>query len=104
MYRLIAQLIPIAAVSMAVSIALPDQHMLIWTYRPAWILKASCFTMEVDTLFQQWLHQHYPLKAEHVMNRIRDCQGGKSYRAGPQRMTGQSVFAELLHQRYQLMF
>jgi DNA repair photolyase len=57
---------------------------------------------ELKELFQQWLHEHQPLKAEHVMNRIRDCRGGKEYQAEfGTRMSGEGIFADLLRQRYQ---
>ena len=57
---------------------------------------------ELKELFQQWLHEHEPLKAEHVMNRIRDCRGGKEYQAEfGTRMSGEGIFADLLRQRYQ---
>lgn len=57
---------------------------------------------ELKELFQQWLREHHPLKAEHVMNRIRDCRGGKEYQSGfGTRMSGEGVFADLLRQRYQ---
>lgn len=58
---------------------------------------------ELKTLFQEWLHNHYPLKAEHVMNRVRDMRGGKEYQAGfGQRMTGTGEFATLISQRFRL--
>ena len=57
---------------------------------------------ELKELFQQWLHEHQSLKAEHVMNRIRDCRGGKEYQAEfGKRMSGEGIFADLLRQRYQ---
>lgn len=56
---------------------------------------------EVKTLFQDWLQVHAPLSAEHVMNRMRDCRGGKDYDARfGARMRGQGVFAELLAKRF----
>ena len=59
--------------------------------------------LEVSELFQQWLHEHYPLKAEHVMTRIRDTRGGKDYdsRFG-RRMRGSGAFAEMIAQRFAL--
>jgi DNA repair photolyase len=57
---------------------------------------------ELKELFQQWLHEHEPLKADHVMNRIRDCRGGKEYQSEfGSRMSGEGIFADLLRQRYQ---
>jgi DNA repair photolyase len=60
--------------------------------------------MEVAELFEEWLHRHYPLKAEHIMNRIRDSRGGKDYDPSfHQRMTGNGHFAQLIKQRFQLI-
>lgn len=59
--------------------------------------------LEVAELFEEWLDQHYPLKAEHVMNRIRDSRGGKAYDADfAQRQTGSGQYAGLLGQRFRL--
>lgn len=56
---------------------------------------------EVKDLFRDWLAQHRPLAAEHVMNRLRDCRGGRDYDARfGTRMRGEGVFAELLAQRF----
>lgn len=58
---------------------------------------------EVKELFQNWLQAHYPLKAEHVMNIIRNLRGGKSYSARfGERMTGTGEYATLIAQRFQL--
>jgi len=59
--------------------------------------------LEVSELFQQWLHTHYPLKAEHVMTRVRDTRGGKDYdsRFG-ERFRGTGAFAEIIGQRFKL--
>jgi DNA repair photolyase len=58
---------------------------------------------EIRDLFVEWLHEHYPLKAEHVMARIRDSHRGKDYdsRFG-ERMSGTGVFAELIAKRFAL--
>ena len=56
---------------------------------------------EVGPLFREWLEEHYPLKAEHVMNRVRDMRGGRDYRSEwGTRMRGEGVFAELLAKRH----
>ena len=59
--------------------------------------------LEVSELFQQWLHTHYPLKAEHVMTRVRDTRGGKDYdsRFG-ERFRGTGAFADIIAQRFKL--
>lgn len=59
--------------------------------------------LEVAELFQQWLQQHYPMKAERIMQRMRDCRQGRVYAAGfGQRMTGSGEFAELIGKRFSL--
>lgn len=59
--------------------------------------------LEIKELFQQWLQEHYPLKAEHVMNRVRDLRGGREYRAEfGERMRGSGQYAELVAQRFAL--
>ena len=59
--------------------------------------------LEVSELFQQWLHTHYPLKAAHVMTRVRDTRGGKDYdsRFG-ERFRGTGAFADIIAQRFKL--
>lgn len=60
--------------------------------------------LEVADLFQEWLRQHYPLKAEHVMNRVRDARGGKVYDAAfHQRLRGDGSYADLIAQRFRLI-
>jgi DNA repair photolyase len=58
---------------------------------------------EVKELFREWLAEHEPTKAAHVMQRIQDSRGGKDYDAEfGARMRGTGVYAELLAQRFQL--
>jgi DNA repair photolyase len=59
--------------------------------------------LEVSELFQQWLQEHYPLKAAHVMTRVRDTRGGKDYdsRFGV-RLSGSGAFADIIAQRFAL--
>jgi DNA repair photolyase len=60
--------------------------------------------LEVVELFEEWLRRHYPLKAEHVMNLIRQCRGGKAYDPSfHQRLTGAGAYADLLGQRFRLI-
>jgi len=56
---------------------------------------------EVRPLFQQWLAQHFPQRAERVMARVRDMRGGRDNdpRFG-HRMAGQGVWGELMRQRF----
>lgn len=56
---------------------------------------------EVNPLFQQWLHTHFPDRLERVMGRLRDMRGGKDYDASyGTRMRGEGIWAELIRQRY----
>jgi len=58
---------------------------------------------EVKDLFRGWLERHHPLRAEHVMARIRDLRGGKANdpRFGL-RMTGEGQYARLVAQRFEV--
>ncbi len=59
---------------------------------------------EVRDIFYAWLQQHYPLRAEHIMNRIRDMRGGKAYDATfGKRMRGTGIFSELISKRFSLV-
>jgi DNA repair photolyase len=56
---------------------------------------------ELKDLFKDWLAVHYPLKAEHVMNRMREMRGGREN--DPEfgsRFRGNGLLAELLAQRF----
>ncbi len=56
---------------------------------------------EVSALFQEWLREHYPMRAAHVMNLVRAMRGGKAYDADfRQRMSGSGVHADMLRQRF----
>ncbi len=57
--------------------------------------------LELDELFQDWLQRHFPQRADHVMNRIRDLRGGKSYDSQfGKRMTGTGPYSDLIRQRF----
>lgn len=58
---------------------------------------------ELTTLFTDWLQQHYPLKAQHVLSLIQQSRGGKTYQSDfGKRMRGEGVFADLLANRFKL--
>lgn len=58
---------------------------------------------ELKDLFKDWLAVHYPLKAEHVMSRVREMRAGRENDAGfGSRFRGEGLFAELLVKRFQL--
>ena len=60
---------------------------------------------ELKDMFRDWLAQHEPLKAEHVMNRLRDCRGGEDNDARfGARMRGTGIYAELLRKRFKLAY
>ena len=58
---------------------------------------------EIKDLFREWLEEHYPQRAAHVMSLIRDMRGGRDYdpRFGF-RMRGTGPYAELLRERFRL--
>ncbi|MCR6652735.1 MAG: PA0069 family radical SAM protein [Cellvibrionaceae bacterium] len=56
---------------------------------------------EVNPLFQQWLETHFPLRAEKVMNCIRDMRGGRENDPNfGSRMRGEGIYADLIRQRF----
>ena len=56
---------------------------------------------EVKPLFEEWLANHYPLKAKRVMDAIIDTRGGKAYQsAWHQRMVGTGPIAQLIKSRF----
>lgn len=60
---------------------------------------------ELQHLFVDWLYQHFPLRAGHVVKRIEDMRGGRLYQSRfGERMRGQGIFAELLAQRFNLAY
>ncbi len=58
---------------------------------------------EVKDLFRDWLAQHYPLRAEHVMSLVQQVRGGRDNDpAFGSRMRGQGQFADLIARRFAL--
>jgi DNA repair photolyase len=59
--------------------------------------------LEIRELFEEWLAEHYPQRAAHVMSLIRQSRGGRDYdnRFG-HRMRGTGQFADLLSRRFQV--
>jgi DNA repair photolyase len=58
---------------------------------------------EVKDLFREWLAQHYPQRANHVMSLVRDARGGRDNDPNfGTRMKGTGPYAELLRTRFQL--
>lgn len=57
--------------------------------------------LEVAPLFEEWLRTHYPLKADHVMTRVRDTRGGAVYQHQfAQRMRGSGEYAAIIERRF----
>ena len=59
-----------------------------------------CLPFEVKTLFAEWLEQHFPQRAGHVMSIIRQMRGGKDNDPNfGSRMRGEGEFANLLKKK-----
>jgi hypothetical protein len=58
---------------------------------------------DVKDLFREWLAEHYPQRAQHVMSIIQSIRGGRDNdpRFGT-RMRGEGPFADLLRNRFKL--
>jgi DNA repair photolyase len=58
---------------------------------------------EVAGLFEAWLREHYPQRADHVLNLIRELRGGKlnDPRFG-HRMRGQGAYADMIAARFRV--
>jgi DNA repair photolyase len=55
----------------------------------------------VKDLFQTWLEEHYPLRKQKVLNRIRDVRGGTLYNAEfGSRMSGEGEYAAQIAQLF----
>ncbi len=58
---------------------------------------------EVSPLVQEWLAEHYPDRAERIMNRMREMHGGKDYDARwHRRMRGEGPYAEMIACRFEV--
>jgi DNA repair photolyase len=59
--------------------------------------------LEIKDLFQEWLTAHFPAKARHVLDLIRDMRHGQLYESSfGQRMKGSGPYADLLRRRFQI--
>jgi len=101
--------IPVTVLVAPVIPALTDQELekLLAAAREAGATSARMVMLrlpwEVAGLFEAWLQEHFPERAQHVMARVRDLHGGKACddRFG-RRMTGSGVFAQLIARRFQV--
>lgn len=59
--------------------------------------------LELEELFREWLEAHVPQRARHVLSRLQDIHGGKSYRSSfGLRQAGSGPYADMIHQRFRL--
>jgi DNA repair photolyase len=59
--------------------------------------------LEIKDLFREWLEEHVPDKAKHVMSLVRSMRGGKDYDSNwNTRMTGVGPYAQLMAQRFHI--
>jgi len=58
---------------------------------------------ELKTLFKEWLAEHYPQRAEHVMSIVRQMRGGRENDPSfGTRMSGTGNYAELMQKRFDI--
>jgi DNA repair photolyase len=58
---------------------------------------------EVKDLFKEWLAQHYPQRAAHVMSLVRDARNGRENDPNfGSRMRGTGPYAELIRTRFKV--
>lgn len=59
--------------------------------------------LEIEELFTGWLSEHFPERANHVMNVIRSTRGGKAYQSAfGKRMVGEGPIADIIRQRFKV--
>ena len=59
--------------------------------------------LEVSKLFQDWLTDHYPNRANGILAKLRDMHGGQDYRADwGKRMRGEGTYAKLISNRFNI--
>lgn len=57
--------------------------------------------LELSELMEQWLLEHYPDKARHVLSLVKQSRNGKTYDSTfGNRMRGEGAYAEMIHQRF----
>jgi DNA repair photolyase len=56
---------------------------------------------EIGELFTEWLHEHFPDRAHHVLELVRQTRGGELYRSEfGVRMRGTGAYAQMLERRF----
>lgn len=101
--------IPVRVMVSPVVPALTDHELeaILTASRDAGAVAASSIVLrlprEVSGLFQDWLKNAFPDRADRIMGRVRELHGGKDYDpAFGNRMRGQGKWADLIRQRVQL--
>lgn len=99
--------VPVSVLFAPVIPALNDVHMesILEQAKSAGACRAAYILLrlplEIRDLFFEWLQQHYPLRANHVVSLLRQSRGGDDYdRRFGHRMRGTGTFADLLEQRF----
>ena len=58
---------------------------------------------ELKAVFKEWLAEHYPQRAEHVMSIVRQMRGGRENDPSfGSRMSGTGNYAELMEKRFDI--
>ena len=58
---------------------------------------------EMEILFADWLREKFPLKAEHILNRIKEMHDGKLYQSKfGKRMRGSGEYAKMIENRFRI--
>jgi DNA repair photolyase len=58
---------------------------------------------ELKTLFVEWLAENFPLKAEHILNRVKEMHGVGLYQSQyGKRMRGSGEYAKMLENRFRI--
>jgi DNA repair photolyase len=101
--------IPVGVMVAPVIPALTDAEMesIIETARNAGAAAAGYILLrlprEIAGLFEEWLAEHAPLKAERALALVRQARGGRPYESAfGRRMTGTGHYAEMLATRFRL--
>lgn len=59
--------------------------------------------LEVSPLFQEWLKEHFPMRSERIMARLREMHDGKDYSAEwGRRMRGEGHYASMIASRFKI--
>lgn len=103
--------IPVGVLTAPVIPALNDQYLeeMLAAARENGAVSASYtllrLPLEVKALFEQWLQNFYPERAEHVLSLIRQSRDGELNQSNfGQRMRGNGEFASMIAQRFRLAY